>query len=351
MSKWKKLFSNYFFNGTLLVVFAVFVLWLVLKDNPKEVLFMIGNADVKWLALIGIWVILERIVTGYNLTTQVRASHPEYKYRQGILNSFVGGFFNAITPSSSGGQFAQVVLFHEQGIPYASAASVMWMDFIVYQVTMVSFVLIIILLRLPYFMAKYSAFFVIVFFGFLVNAAVIVALWGLANLPKLHTWVSTKGIELLYRLKLIQNKEETTQKMNEKIEQFQSYIQVLQNEKKMIWKLVIGNLIRLILLYSIPYLCAKALHIARADAVFFDMFALAAFVAMVNAFIPLPGSSGGTEATFLLMYGTLFASIDAKSIMILWRSFSFYFILIIEGIVYLYAKIKMKKRKEKGSNA
>jgi uncharacterized protein (TIRG00374 family) len=59
---------------------------------------------------------------------------------------------------------------------------------------------------------------------------------------------------------------------------------------------------------------------------------------MVNAFIPLPGASGGTEATFLLMFSTIFNQLDVRMVMLLWRFMSYYFDMMLGAIVFLIAK-------------
>ena len=99
-------------------------------------------------------------------------------------------------------------------------------------------------------------------------------------------------------------------------------------------------MIRLTIYYSIPFFCAKALHIEVASSQLLNIIALSAFVSMINAFLPMPGSSGGTEAVFVLMFSTIFDVVDAASIMILWRSVTFYLTLIIGTVVFLYAKTR-----------
>jgi uncharacterized membrane protein YbhN (UPF0104 family) len=81
------------------------------------------------------------------------------------------------------------------------------------------------------------------------------------------------------------------------------------------------------------------------------MLALSSFVAMVNAFLPMPGSSGGTEATFVLMFSTLFSKVDATSIMILWRTVTFYQVLIVGTFVFLYARTRKDVPLEPGRPA
>ena len=88
------------------------------------------------------------------------------------------------------------------------------------------------------------------------------------------------------------------------------------------------------------FFCAIALHIPIGFDKMLDVLALSSFVAMVNAFVPLPGSSGGTEASFILMFSTLFNRIDVSSIMILWRVMTYYFQTLLGGVVFLYGKTR-----------
>ena len=48
----------------------------------------------------------------------------------------IGRFFSGITPSATGGQFAQAYTFSKQGVKLTSASSIMVMMFITYQIGM-----------------------------------------------------------------------------------------------------------------------------------------------------------------------------------------------------------------------
>ena len=94
------------------------------------------------------------------------------------------------------------------------------------------------------------------------------------------------------------------------------------------------------LFYSVPFMSARALRIPVQASQFLDMLTLASFVAMVNAFIPLPGASGGTEATFLLMFRVILGPVNVRPVMLLWRFMTYYFDMIAGGIVYLITRIR-----------
>lgn len=336
----KKLFHSTVFNIILVFALAALVLFFTLKDDREQVIGILKQVSIPWLLFMIFLMIFERWLLGWGLTQEVRLTHPKYKLSQGFVNSYTAGLFNDITPGASGGQIAQGYIFRKQGIPVSNSVGVLWLDFIVYQSTMCSFVLFLILMRFHYFYTTYSQFFLIVIFGFLVGAGIIVFLWLLAESPRFYTWLTTKGINIGTKLHIVKDKEKTLANLNQQLVQFAKEIVVLKSHKKMIVLLSMEDLLRLIIYYSIPFFCAIALKLDVKPSMFFNMMALSSFVAMVNAFLPMPGSSGGTEATFVLMFSTLFSSVDAASIMILWRLVTFYQVLIIGSIIFLIARTR-----------
>ena len=341
LSMWKKikeLFKSTPFNIALIFALTGIVFYITVKDQAGEILHMFENADLRFILLIFVLLIGEKCLLGWGLATECQQSHPKYRVSQGIVNAYVAGLFNNITPGASGGQIAQGYIFKKQGIPYSNSIGVLWLDFIVYQSTMTIYVLLLLILRFGYFYSNYSQFFLIVIAGFVVSSAIIVFLWMLARSPRFYTWLTTTGINIGAKLRIVKDREATLNKLDEQLQAFGREIVVLQTHKKMIVQLAFITAARLTIQYSVPFFAAKALRISVGTDQLLNIISLSAFVSMVNAFLPMPGSSGGTEATFVLMYSTIFSSVDATSIMILWRVMTFYLVLVIGSIVFAWAK-------------
>ncbi len=338
--KIKKLFSNTIFNIFLIFGFALLVLFFTLKSDGENVIKTLKSVSIPGLILVVLLMVFERFLLGIGLAEECKLTHPKYTYAQGFINSYVAGLFNNITPGASGGQVAQGYIFRKQGIPISNSVGVLWLDFIVYQTTMCLLVLFLLIVKFPYFYSNYSQYFLIVIAGFLVGAAIIVFLWMLAISPKFYHWLTTSGIEIGCKLHIVKDKNLTLAKLNTQLEQFSKEVHVLKTHKKLIIFLSLDDLIRLLIYYSVPFLCAVILKIPVTMDMYFNMVALSSFVAMVNAFLPMPGSSGGTEATFVLMFSTIFTPTQSASIMILWRMITFYQVLIIGSVVFLYAKTR-----------
>ncbi len=336
----KKLFQNTVFNILLIFALAGFVLFFTLRKDGAQVLETLKNVNVPILLGIAALMVFERWLLGWGLAYECRLTYPKYTNKQGFVNAYVAGLFNNITPGASGGQIAQGFIFRKQGIPVSNSVGILWLDFIVYQSTMCLFVLFLLFLRFSYFYANYSQLFIVVILGFMVGAGIICLLWALAMSPKFYTWLSTTGINIGYKLHIIKDKEQTIANLNAQLTQFSREIMVLKNHRKMIILLSLEDLLRLVIYYSVPFLCAVALRLPVNFMTYVNTVALSAFVAMVNAFLPMPGSAGGTEATFVLMFSTIFSEVGAESIMILWRLLTFYQVLIVGSIVFLYARTR-----------
>lgn len=346
MKKLIKLFKSYTFNIIFALSITGFVLWITLKDNYRQVFQILTHANILWILFTIGLVLFYHGMIGLVLKMLVNISNPNYRWHQGLVNALVASFFHGVTPGQSGGQFAQVYVFKKQGIAMSDSASALWMEFIVYQSTMVLSVLLLLVLRFTYFYQNHSQFFVLVLVGFLVNASVIAGLYVLVRYPRIYRWLTTSGIQIGSKLHIIKEPDKTIEKIDNYLGRFDKEIKKFHDNRALVIKLVIANLIRLLCYYSIPFFATKALHIPVEITKFIDILALSAYVAMINCFIPIPGASGGTEATFILMFSTFFSSSEATSIMILWRFISFYFVMIVGGLTFLLFKMIPSKEKE-----
>lgn len=342
----KNSFKSYALNLMIIVGFTVLVLWFALKDNYKSVMVLIMGIKWYWLLIILCWGILYAWIIGMIITTIVRRKYKPYTYIQGFQNGLVGIFFSGITPSATGGQFAQAYIFKKQGIEYHDGASILWADFIVYQTTMMIYVTILFVLRYQHYMDIIGPVFLIILAGYLFNICVIALLWTMALCPKVYVKFSKRVVLLLAKLHIIKNKEKTLVSWSIQVEGFTSEIKKMKHEKVMIFKSFILNVLRMSIMFILPFFIAKAIGIPLKNESFMDCLALSSFVLMSNAFIPIPGASGGTELIFTKLFYFLVGSYtSASSIMILWRFSTYHIILMIGAATFLYLKRKYAREK------
>lgn len=342
----KNSMRNYILNVLIILGFTVLVLWFTLKDHYHSVMGLIAHLRWYWLLIILCWGLAYAAVIGMILTVFARRYKKKYSFLQGFQNGLVGVFFSGITPSATGGQFAQAYIFKKQGIKFSDGASILWADFIIYQSTMMIYVTILFVLRASHYMAIIGPWFLAIVIGYLVNIFVIAVLWTMALFPRLYVKLSRLFVRLLSKVHIVKNKERTLASWTLQMEGFTTEIKKMQHEKKMIAKTIVLNIVRMTIQFTLPFVIANALGLHLGWNMFVDSLALASFVLMANAFIPIPGASGGTELVFTQLYIFLVGTyVHASSIMILWRFSTYYVVMLVGAGMFLYLKHTYNSKK------
>ena len=352
--------KKYIVYISILVVVTVLAVYFVMKQDPKAVIDVILSCDVGWLlASIGV-VMIYIILEGIILTIIARMYKRKFPFYKGILNMFIGTFFSNITPSSSGGQFAQAYTFSKQGVKVTNAASILFMHFILYQIVMVLFSLVIFIFKYNQLESMTSHINVlgldfsvisISLIGFVINTFVIVALFLLAFSEKLHQFIVTKGISFLHKIKIIKNKEEQVIKLNTKVETFRLEFKRLTQNWPVLLITSILLLLRIIVISSVPYFLAKSmgLEFSSTNEIvnIIDTTSMTWLISSITQMVPIPGGSGGAELVFQNMFGGTFftnaTNADISALVLLWRSVTFYLGLIIGFIVFVTYRESPKK--------
>jgi len=338
----KKLFKSYFFNIALIVLFTVGVLYFTLKDNFSHVVQSLSTINPLWIILIVALSFLVHWWVGMILTILARLSNPDYQYRQGFLNAVIAAFFHGITPSASGGQFAQVYVFRKQGVRMSDSMSVLLMDFILYQSVLVGLSLVFLFLRFDYFFARYSHAVWLVIGGFALDSIVIGGLYLLTLSPKVYRWVMMNGIDLGVKLKFIKEPQQTRERMQESLVSFNIELQRLKDNKPLMLKVLGLNLVRLLTYYSIPVFCYLALGLALDLTKVFDIIVLTSFVSVMNHLMPIPGASGSTEASFIVFLYSEMGYVATVTAAMIWRFSTFHLILIVGGTLFVLFRSRNK---------
>ena len=318
--------KKYALNLLLILVITVGAVWFALKDNYEQVMGLICSIKWYYLIIIMAWGILYTLVIGWIYKMFGSRYRKGYRFVHGAVVAFVGTFFSGITPSATGGQFAQAYIMKKQGIKVSDGASVLWADFIIYQTTMMLYVTVLFLLRFSYYSAQ-NAWFNLILLGYLLNVLVICTLYTMALFPNLYVRLSSVVVNLLARIHLVKDREQTLANWNLQLSSFTTEIKKLTKDKKLILKTAGVNVIRMTLQFSLP-----------------DVMALSSFVLMANSFIPIPGASGGTEVVFALLFGSLLHT-TTGAVLLLWRFSTYHLVMICGAVVFIVTKRYYDKKR------
>lgn len=325
--------KKYFFNIALILIIGGVSIYLSIGKQFDQVIHAFEEARISWIAVMGIVMFSYYLFDALSLWYFGLAYKKDYSFKQSFINAISGTFFNGITPFASGGQFAQVYIFNKQGIPPTNSASILLMCFICYQSVLVLYTGIVLLFKYQYFVEDQPAVFSLAILGFLINFVVILGLFGGAKSKKLQNFLTHNVLRFLSKIHIVKDYESTCVKIEQYLADFREQLNFLQRNKPVLVKSCLCYFMKLTIIYSMPFFAAKALNLNVSWNQFFDFLGLCSFIYLINAFLPIPGASGGSEGVYVLLFSFL-GTVGTSSSLFLWRFMSYYMGLIIGGLVF-----------------
>ncbi len=330
----KKFNKKHLINMLIIVILESVVVYLTFKGNEKLSLNVLMKLSPFWVVVSFGLMAIYFILDGVNLYTFGKLYNKNYTYKQGFINSICGTFFNGITPFSSGGQFAQVYIFNKQGIVPTNSASILLMAFIVYQSVLVTFTALIMIFRYKIYKNIYLNFFSLAILGFVINVCVIGGLFLGSKSKRLQNFLCNSVVKFLYKIKIVKNYKETSDKISNSLTNFRTELANLQNNKMVLIKSSLINLSKLLIVYSIPFFAAMALNLDIPFIKILSFIEICSFVYMITAFVPIPGASGGSEGVYYMLFSPILGKIGTPVTLLIWRFMTYHLGVIIGGITF-----------------
>lgn len=163
---------TYIRNIILILAITIICAILTIGKNYKEVIEIIREADIYWVLFMFIIMVVYYLIDAISIMSFGRVYKKDYKYIQAFRNSMSGVFFSDITPSSTGGQFAQIYVFNKQGIKSTDSSSIILMCFICHQSVLVIYSLIALLFNIS-FIINNTFIGLLILLGFISNLGII----------------------------------------------------------------------------------------------------------------------------------------------------------------------------------
>lgn len=320
-------------NILLLLFVTIIVLYISLKDNFYDVIQGIKKLNIFWVIIALIFMFGYYFLRALSLHNFASKFKKEITFKEILKIVFVTQFFDGITPSSTGGQPYQLYTFNKKGIKLTECTTIVIQNFIVYQIALILLGFIAVISN------KYLNLFEtvgpikkLIIIGFIINIIVMIALFCLAFLKKLNHFILNIGINILSKIKIIKNKEEKQEKINEYIQQFHDGTILLLKDKKTFLKTILFNFVSLLLYYTIPAILIFGLGDYKSINIYYSIIA-SAYVMLIGSFVPIPGATGGLEYAFTQFFGVFIINPTLTLIMLLWRTTTYYIGVIVGAIL------------------
>ena len=330
-SRWK-----YIRNIIIVLSITLICASISIGKNYKEVIETIRQANTYWILFMLVLMISYYLLDALIILTFGKAFKHDYRYVQAFRNTMSGVFLSDITPSSSGGQFAQIYVFNKQGINATNGSSIVLMCFITHQSVLVVYSMIALLFNLSYIINN-TFLGLLILLGFISNLGFIAILFLGAKSKKVQNFLVYKVVKFLCHLRVIKNYEETSAKVINYLHDFRKQLDFLQHNKRVLMISCVCNVGKMTIIYCLPFLATQALWLGVSIHDLGKFVSYCSFIYLINAFLPIPGASGGSEVCYMLFYGFL-GSVGASSSMTLWRFMSYYVGLFMSGMIFSFDK-------------
>ena len=385
--KSKKSVVRYILNISFVLIVTIVSIIVSLfgggTEKAKDIWKLIVSARWEWLlAIVGVMAGII-LIRSFILFCFARLYTRRYHFHSALAVDQVGVFYNAVTPGASGGQIMQAYTYKKQGLHISSAVSALAMYSIVFQIVLIIYGTLSFIMKFDLIMSIppltlnfYTVTFAIpplalTIIGFLLNVSVILIVLLMAYWHSFHNFIMGPVVSLFAKIKILKNPDKTRENLRIQVENFKI-------EFRRLWTnipffILVGVLfaVYMTLKFSVPYFVGLALGNEHASFKYFwESVFLGNYHQMITGLIPLPGSAGVSEYFFNKLFyneanpslGFYFSSIATQgetiaytkasssltmSALLLWRSITFIFPIVIAGLTTAFYRATPREEIEK----
>lgn len=325
----------------LIAILVIATFSKIFKNLKIETLFnAIQSSDKGFLAIAVLCMFVYWGIEAGLIDILVKKVAPKTHIWTSIKTTIVGQYYSFITPFASGGQPAQLYTLSQDNVAGGKATAVLVGKFLLFQVTVTIYSLVLTLLRITSVYTNLKAASWFIFTGLFLNTVGLTIIILMAFKPVLLERIMEKAIIFLAKVKVIKDPHSTIEKTNSHIKDYLSSIHYMKNDVKNTIYMFVLSVIQVTAFFSITYFIYRALGLSGASVL--DIISLQALLYMAVSFIPIPGTVGASELGFSMLLGSIFTSNLVAVALLLWRGISYYLGLVLCGVltllIYLFDK-------------
>ena len=300
--------------------------------NP---LWLLAGLGMMFL-FVGSEAMCSRVILG-------RLGHP-VRYRRCLGYSFVGFYVSAITPSSTGGQPAQVYYMSKDNIPAAHGALNMMLIAVCYQVTVVGYALAVVLSHFSLVSNLGGGLMLLLLYGALVNGVLTAGMLCLMFLPNAARKLTGGVLRLLVRLRLVRNETAAREKLERQLAEYRRGAECVKANPGLVPVLLGLSFLQLTALFAVPVMVYYAFGLTGSSAV--SIICTQALVTLAVSNLPLPGAVGASEGGFVTAMALFFGPALVTPAVLVSRGISFYAFLLVSGVITLAVHLRSRQKRQ-----
>ena len=320
--------------GGIFLIFAAAVCFLVLKGTDMRTVWeALSKTSLTFLALGILMAEAFHLAEGTSLRILLRASGYPVTFWQGMKYAYIGFFFSSVTPSSTGGQPAQLYAMKRDGIEIAHGTLALIGELASFQIAVFFMELMAVTALIRRRLAPPAELLVLAVLGFLLNILFILGLLSVLFSRRLKEKILgflSGGIDRFP----VKDKDRWKERLNGAFYDFQTCADLIRQKPRVMGRVFLVSVCQVVCWFSIPYMVCLAM--GENTAGYSQVFLLQTVLFMTTALLPFPGAAGISEYAFMKLFSGVFAKNPLAAATLVNRGVSFYSLLIVSALMTVF---------------
>ena len=336
-------------------VLTVFAVFYVLKDDPKTTFSTLARAKFFPILIAIIVILVTLLLEGLALKLLTNIFTKKYSFGKGLINTLIGGTVGVYVKTAA--PLLQAYVFSKQDVPLSNGASVLTMNFMMYQLSLCVYSLFIIIFGYPLMknvpipILWDFKFIYLVLIGFGLQLFFLVSAILLAYCRPLHRFILNTGINFLAKLHILRNPEATRKRLTIQFATYRIEMKRLSQNIPVVIEVLLINIAKQFLLGLLPFICFLAF--APTDLCNRTFFAQSlvgtGYTNIVGSFLTVGAPEIVFQDTFSYFLKNVSTISDpiamASAANICWRTLTFYLVFVIGIVCFLSYRGSPKRYK------
>lgn len=327
----QQLGKKYISGLIMLLLLIVITYYYIFRNcNMETLVSTITDSDYKYLLLGIVMVLVYMWLEGINLHIIGKSLGVKFGWIRSFCYSCIDLYYCGITPSASGGQPILAYYMARDGVPLSKATIIILMYTVVYKLVLILMGIGVMLLHRD-FILQNEITLILYLLGMVLNIVIISVCVLCMYSRYVVRKIVVKVLTFLAKIHLLKSYQKKLEMFDQYVEEYHRSAQFVKENRMVLAKSALNALVQRLSLFSVGYLVYRSFGLSNFH--FFDILALQVVIAITVDTLPLPGGVGASEAMFFLLYMKVYAVDYIAPAMVLTRGISFYFILILSGII------------------
>ena len=318
--------------GVIFLIFAAAAVFLLFKGTDiRTVGEALSKTSFPFLAAGILTAEIFHLSEGMNLRILLRSFGYPVTFWQGMKYAYIGFFFSSITPSSTGGQPAQLYAMKKDGIELAHGTLALIAELTSFQVAVFFMEVAAVKAIVQGKVRPSGELLILAVLGFLLNILFIAGLLSVLFSHRMKDGLLRFLSGAVDRLPMIKNKKKWKERADGAFCDFQTCADLIRKDPKVMGKVIAVSLCQVVCWFSVPYMVYLAMGENAAG--YPQIFMLQTVLFMTTALLPFPGAAGISEYAFVKLFSDLFVKHPIAAATLVNRGISFYCLLLISAVM------------------